>query len=286
MIIRTIQKVRKLAFKFLIRLGLVVASNIGFLIPNIAWADTLTFSHYGLLCPVVCDSAGGSRSGYVIDIFSEIAAKYETNVKFQILPKTRLARELERSDTDILLLPSVPLKKYDFAATKLPVVYYFMGVMRRKHFPFEFTGLDSLKKIKWGVVSGEKWRGKYQTHINENTGVSVIEVFGSSAYDRVSELVARKRIDVVISLFQMLDLKRKSSRYADEITVDRTSVFGDRVPIHAAFKNNDFGKLWAARFDSGLRDLRKSGRLKAIFSKYDVGDDAGISAADVEKVFN
>ncbi|MBT4019658.1 MAG: transporter substrate-binding domain-containing protein [Alphaproteobacteria bacterium] len=272
--------------KIVLRLGLVVASNIGFLTPNTVWADTLTFSHNGLLCPIVCDSPEGSRNGYVLDILSEIAAKYETKVKFQILPKTRLARELKKSDTDILLLPSVPLKKYGFAATKLPIVYYSMAVMRRKNFPFKFTGLDSLKKVKWGVVSGEKWRGKYQAHIEENKGISVVEIFGSKAYDRASELIARKRIDVVISVFQMLDLKRKNSRFAEDVTVDRTNVFGNRVPIHAAFKNNDFGKLWANRIDSGLRELRKSGRLKQIFSKYDVGDEAGISAADVEKAFN
>jgi hypothetical protein len=275
-----------LGSKFIFRLGLAVASSIGFLTPNTVWADTLIFSHYGLLCPVVCNSAEGSGNGYALDILSEIAAKYDSTIKFQILPKTRLARGLEKSDTDILLLPNTPIIKYGFAATKLPVVYYSMGVLRRKHFPFKFTGLDSLKNVKWGVVSGEKWRGKYQTYINENTGTSVIEVFGSSAYDRVSELVARKRIDVVINVFHMLDRKRKNSRYAEEITVDRTNVFGNSVPIHAAFKNNDFGKLWAGRFDSGLRDLRKSGRLREIFSKYDVGDDAGISAADVENVFN
>jgi ABC-type amino acid transport substrate-binding protein len=266
-------------------LGVAIASSIAFTASSASWAESLTFSHYGYLCPVVCDPAEGSGDGYAIDILVEIAAKHEVEIKFNILPKPRLARDLEKSETDILLLPNVPLKKYGFAATKLPVVYYSMGVMRRKHYPFVFTGLESLKKLRWGVVSGEKWRGKYQTYIDENTGTSVIEVFGSKAYDRVSELIARNRIDVVISLYQLLERKRKESRFAERVTVDPTTVFGKNVPIHAAFKNNDFGKLWAARFDSGLRDLRQSGRLKEIFAKYDVGDETGISVADAEKVF-
>jgi ABC-type amino acid transport substrate-binding protein len=268
-----------------IRIWIVLIA--GFFLASPAMAEstskTLTFSYNGYLCPVVCDEKTESQKGFILDIFEKIGAMYGVSIKFRILPKTRLSRSLKESDTDILILPIVPIQKNKFAASTLPVAYYTMGVMRRRNFEFHFSGLESLEKVTWGVVSGERWRGKYQEHIDNNKGNSVMEVYGTSAYDRMIELLARNRVDVVIALYPMLDRIRLNSRFANDVVVDLTNVFGKQVPIHAAFKDTEFGKMWAIRFDKGIRLLFETGQLKEIFSRYGVDKNTGISLSDLSR---
>ncbi len=252
-------------------------------ISTTAEAEELRFGFHGTQCPVVCDPGVDGQHGYVIDILREIGRPAGVGVTLKVLPKTRLVRELNAGNLDFLLLPPTAVKKYNLVSTSLPVVYYAIGVLRRRDFPFEFSGVESLEKVVWGVVGGERWRPAYQRYIEANKNKGVIEVFGAKPFERLIKMMVRNRVDVVIGLYDMLERKRTDSASAEKLTVERTMVFGKHVPIYLAFSpNNDQAISRSKFFSEGIRRLAQTGRLKQIFAAYDIGDWAQIDVSSFE----
>ncbi len=249
-----------------------------------AKSETLRFGFHGTLCPVVCDPAKDGQNGFVMDIMNEIGAPAGINAVLHDLPKTRLLQDLDEGRLDVLLLPVVPIAKSGLKKTDIPAVKYTMGVLKRTGFEFQFTGVESLKKVVWGVVSGERWFGAYQEYLDNHKGGNVVEVFGTEAYERLVKMTALKRVDIVIANYDMLERKRLRSGSADSLVVDRTNVFGKFVPLHLAFgKNNPESERLAKFFTKGLRRLAMNGRIREILAAYGVGEWAGINAEDVNQ---
>ena len=248
-----------------------------------AVAEELSFGYHGTQCPVVCNPDVDRQNGYIIDILREIGRPAGVGVSLKVLPKTRLVRELNAGNLDFLLLPPSALKKNKLVSTSLPIVNYAIGVLRRRDFPFEFSGVESLEKVVWGVVSGERWRPAYQRHIEANRNKDVIEVFGAKPFERLVKMMVRNRVDVVIGLYDMLERKRTDSASAEKLTVERTLVFGKHVPIYLAFSPNSEQAISRSKFFSdGIRRLAQTGRLKQIFAAYGIGDWAQIDVSSFE----
>jgi len=230
------------------------------------------FGYHGTLCPIVCNPEKSGRQGYLLDIVTEIGKSHDFEVKYTDLPKSRIIGMILNGDIDFTILPIVPIQKETLVRTDIPVVSYRMGVMRRRDFAFEFDGLESLKKVVWGQVAGERWPGNYQDYIEKNrSNGAVAEVFGANAYGRLTKLVALKRVDVVISNFEMLRRFQRASAHSEDLVVSRTKVFGTGVPIYAAFSpNRPESKRRARILSEGVLALSQSGRLKEIFEIYGV----------------
>jgi len=235
-------------------------------------AEKWIFGYHGTLCPIVCDPAKSGQRGYLLDIVSEVGKSHDFEVAYTDLPKSRITRMILEGDVDFTILPIVPITKAKLVKTDIPVVSFRMGVMRRSDFAFEFDGLESLKKVVWGKVAGERWRGKYHDYIKKNNSNGrVLEIFGANAFARLAKLVALKRVDVVIGNFEMLRRFQRASEQSENLTVSRTKVFGSGVPIFAAFSpHNPKSEKRAKKLSEGLIALSQSGRLKEIFESYGV----------------
>jgi len=252
-------------------------------ISSAAEAEELRFGYHGTQCPVVCDPEVDGQNGYILDILRDIGRPAGVEISVKLLPKTRLVRELDASQLDFLLLPPSAVKKNNLVSTSLPMVNYAIGVLRRRDFQFEFSGVESLETVVWGVVSGERWRPAYQKHIEANRNRGVIEVFGAKPFERLVKMMVRDRVDVVIGLYDMLERKRTDSASAEKLTVERTMVFGKHVPIYLAFSpNSDQAVARSKLFSDGIKRLAQSGRLKQIFAAYGVGDWAQIDISSFE----
>ncbi len=244
---------------------------------QLAAAEELVFGFHGTQCPIVCDPEIDGQNGYILDILREIGHASGVKISLKTLPKTRLVRELQAGRVDFLLLPPSAIEKNDLLGTSLPVVNYAIGILRRRDFSFEFKGVESLKEVVWGVVSGERWRPAYQRHIEANRNKSVVEVFGARPFERLIKMATRNRVDVVIGLYDMLERKRLASASPDKLTVERTMVFGEHVPIFLAFSPADHRAQSRANvFSAGIRRLERSGRLEKILASYGVGEWAQV----------
>jgi len=232
----------------------------------------LKFGYAGTLCPVVCNLKEDGQAGFMPDILRTIGGPDGVTIKVVDLPKARLLKELKRGTVDFLLLPPAAVQRVKLLTTAVPAAYYTIGVLRRRDHAFRFTGPESLKQVTWGVVSGERWRGPYQRHIEENRGRGVFVIFGDNAYARLVEMVVKGRVDVVMNYAEMLERKRRHSSSADLLTVDRTRIFGNHVPLFLAFDPDGPAKRWAAFFTDGLRRIIRNGQLADILKAYEIVD--------------
>ncbi|MBC8445056.1 MAG: transporter substrate-binding domain-containing protein [Rhodospirillaceae bacterium] len=240
-----------------------------------AWSEELKFGFHEAMCPMICDAKMEGQRGYVVDILNEIGKSKGILVMVEILPKPRLLIELNANNIDFLLLPNSPIKKNNLIQTTQPIVFYTIGVMRRKDFAFQLTGVESLEKANWGIVNGTRWRPAYQRHIDKNKGNNVTEISGVNAYDRLTKMMLGKRIDVVINNFEMLERKRKESKNPEALIVEKTTVFGDSVPLYLAFSpNNKRAESLARFFSDGMEQIRSSTKLKELSLSYGIGDHA------------
>lgn len=245
-------------------------------------AEHLTFGYHEYLCPIMCDPKVDKQDGFVLDILNEIGEQKGLDVALKFIPKARLVSSLKAGDVDFLLLPGSPIKKFKLERTEQPIVYFTMGVMHRRDHPFVFSGVDSLKEVVWGVENGQRWRPAYQEHIDKNRNAKVVIMSGENVYERMSKMIAQKRIDVVIGQFDMMERVLWKAGLKKDLVVDRTMVFGERVPLYLAFNpENPKTPELSEFFSKGVEHLAKAGRLKEIFASYNVGEWAGIRLSEI-----
>ncbi len=253
---------------------IVLASGVLLPISN-PRSEYLNFGFYGSLCPSVCDEEIDGQRGFVVDVLDEIGRPDGISIKVEKLPRPRLLVELNSGQVDFLLLPNSAIKKNGLIQTTLPIVQYTIGVMRRRDRPFKFSGIESLKKVNWGVINGTRWRPEYQRHIEQNKGNLVTIISGSKAHERIIKMIISNRIDIFIDNFEMLERLRKLSPNPETLVVDKSFVFGKAVPLYLAFSpNNEEAKKLAQYFTDGIQRLQNSKRLREISLSYGIGEPA------------
>jgi polar amino acid transport system substrate-binding protein len=234
-------------------------------------AETLFFGYAGEFCPAVCNEKTDGDRGFVLDLLNEIGANNDFQVKWVNLPMKRLINSIKNGDIDLILRPNTALKRNKLVQSKRPLAMYQIAILKRKQYIFEFKGVESLKDSVWGVVAGQRWPPTFQKYLDDhqNTG-KVILIYEENAYQRLVKLVGAGRADVVLGGGNMLDRIRRNSKYSNELVVEHTPYFGP-IPLYAGLNpENPRSKMLAKLIDQGLTDLRASGRLSDILSKYGI----------------
>ena len=165
----------------------------------------------------------------------------------------------------------ISLEKYDPDREFFPVTIEY----REGNFDFEYTGLDSLKKVRLGAVKGYGYGEILDPYIEANAGTDAVQL--ASGDDPTGVNVAKLiegEIDLLIEGQGVFDNYLVSRGLAELIDQFRVAGRGtDVYPAYFAFSPADPNAAkYAAILDEGIDAIRASGELQKILDKYYMKD--------------
>tara|TARA_R110001592_G_scaffold65203_2_gene200287 strand:- start:7861 stop:8754 length:894 start_codon:yes stop_codon:yes gene_type:complete len=272
-------------------------------ITSISSADSANKLSIALLnfCPLHCIDSDNQivleRPGYAVEIYQNIFGGIGLDVDFQAVPFNRGMIEVSNGRIDAI---SGPLK-FDKEALKVKIrqepmigplyaeliypernigVHHSSCVFVHSDAEWEYSGLSSLDgKI---IGAGKSYDYGTETNLYLENGLakdkdSVVLLTGNSVFAKNLKKLEHKRVDVVL-------MDKVSGRHAIQTAVDQGELgqglvkllgcSGMPANLYLAFSGRtpDISKKLASTFDKGIEELRKSGELKEILSKYGLQD--------------
>lgn len=215
---------------------------------------------------------GGEQEGYIVDIARLIFEAAGYKVIYKNVPWQR-AIEGTRSGnyTGVIGASKRDAKGFVFPAEELSRNYLSFYV--RKDSRWKFEGPASIESIKIGVAAGydyRHWLNKYIRHHSEDESRVQVVASGDPLEENLKKLIAG-RIDAIVGSEAAICFKAREMGILDKIKPAGYGV--EPAYIYIAFSPNlPTSPILARQLSIGIRNLRRSGRLKDILDKYGLHD--------------
>lgn len=222
-------------------------------------------------CPYNCEP-DAARPGYAIEIATEVFAKHGVDVQYQLIPWTR-AVEMTRSGHFDAIVGAIPIEAEDFLFGAEPIGQVRHTLYTTADSPWSYQSITSLPSIRLGAIQdysyGPDLTAYIETH-REDSSVSVIG--GTDALNRLIQMLAKERIDVLVEDRTVMNYHLSMS--SDKVTPElREAGTAAADFIYIAFSpSTSTGARYQQWLDDGIRGLRDSGRLSEILTHYGLED--------------
>ncbi len=247
----------------------VIYSTILILICFTVYGEELTFVS-DIFCPYSCD---GNEQGFMMEIVRNIYEPEGHKVVFIIEPWSRAKINVKNGLYSCLLGSSksdrIGLFYSEEEIAEMKGCFYI-----RKEFNWKFSNIQSLKKLKLGLIQGYGYEdaGKEFADFLESNKAMINYVKSKKGYIQNFLMLLYKRIDVTLTDKNVAAYWLKKSGKMKE-QIKEAGCFNIKFFMYAGFTPaNPNSKKYARMFDQGIKKLRKSGKLKVILSKYGVKD--------------
>jgi polar amino acid transport system substrate-binding protein len=251
-------------------IGIVVL--VLFIIPFQASADQITIVGDSW-CPFNCEP-DAANPGYMIEVAQQIFAKAGHKVTYKTVEWKKAIEETRKgkytatvgglkSDTPDFVFP-------DRAMGTSENIFF-----AKKGSSWRYSGMDSLKKIRLGVVEGYSYSDEIDRHIAANKGKpAVLQASGDDPLQMNIDRLMKGQIDAFIEDPSVYGSYCGTKKLLNVLgAVQAAGTTGPPDKIYIAFSPaNPKAKTYAALLSSGVDQMRKTGELKKILAKYYVKD--------------
>jgi len=238
-------------------------------------------------CPYVCvPEKDGGNVGFVLDIFKAVFEKQGYTVKFEIQPWLRALKTFNESKSLDGLLAATrihPVNKEIAVFPETEICRYTHKFYALKDSPligkWKYAGLESLKNIRLGGIKGWSYSSAEVTkYVNETPEPLVYAMYGDDVLGRNVNMLLKKRTDLyveneyMVSYFLYRKIQAGNKEMENIVPVDNVPVdegVGESYPVFYKERN---GQKYAALFTQGMKELRASGQMDIIMSRYGLKD--------------
>lgn len=221
-------------------------------------------------CPYACDPKS-KKPGFMIEIAKEAFKKAGHIVQYENMNWPRAVADVKSGKYDGLVACSktdVP----DFIFPNVPTGMTTTYIYTLKGSNWTYRNRDSLKNKKIGIINNYTYGDEIDKLINEKNS-SLKSVSGEDPLLRLIQMTISKRLDGFIENPLVLDYTLNKIKKDKGIFSIASMDFSINPQLFIAFSpTNPKSKEYAKILDDGVIELRKSGRLKEILSKYGLSD--------------
>ncbi len=200
-------------------------------------------------------------SGLFLDITRTIFEPYGIDIKIDYYPYKRALHLLKHNNADAMFgtySANKEKKSYNFTPLKPIDIERTVAVFKKsKSNPWQ--GVNSLRNRSLAWVRG------YDYHDNLNLDIKKFAEVNDT--QQGLKMLAVGRFDFFLDHFGELNDTINKTNFNKETYQIETVI---EENIYMAFTNTDKGKRLAQMFDQGIDKLSNSGKLKALYSKYDI----------------
>jgi polar amino acid transport system substrate-binding protein len=214
-----------------------------------------------------------ANPGYVVEILKAVFGKENLKIDYQIMPWKRAVADCQsgaidgvigalKSDAPDLVFPDEPMSISS-------QVFYV-----KKGSDWKFTGIDSLRGKRLGVINGYSYSEKMDAYVKANEkDASLIDLAaGDTPVEQCVKKLKAGRIDCYLEVEPVfLAAVPKYGMASDDFV--SAGPLAEPDPFFVAFTpKKPEAKKWAQIWTDGLKELRKSGKLAEILAKYNLKD--------------
>lgn len=209
--------------------------------------------------------------GYIVAVLKEIFEAEGYQVSYINLPWTRCIKDTRDGQitalagADRLEVPDFIFPKHTIGTTR-PAFFV------RSETDWKFKDISSLEGIVLGVIQDYTYSKEIDQYIQQNQkSKSLLIVKGNDPLDRLIDALQNKRIDVFIENAPVVHHSLRKKNLISEIKEAGYPKAGVRlfVPFSPRLPK---ATEYAAIFDKGISELRKTGKLQKILDKYEIKD--------------
>lgn len=230
------------------------------------WARSTVVLAASYACPYVCDSSAGK--GYFIDVVEAAYKRNNIRVVWKYVPFKRALFMADNAMVDgVAGVTRRQNIKLIFSDESIGHRRYDMYV--RGDDSWQFTGLNSLYIRKIGVLGGVSYgiMDAFLRRYSSGETDSIHTLVGSNGHNRLIRLLVSGRVNMIVADSNVID---SSLSQAEREAISLSGRL-PREGVFLGFGSPDGAKL-SELFSNGLGELRRSGELDQILSRYGLKD--------------
>jgi len=217
-------------------------------------------------CPVNCDPSG-EKMGFGVDLTRRIFEPLGYTVHYRVMPWARALSKVRAGDVDAVIGANYSDdKNLIFPKTPLaPVADDFYAL---KDSEIIFDGVKSLQGLRIGVIHSYGYSDDTNKLLSAGrlTPGLIQEISGEKALEQNIKKLLTRRIDVMVENGIIMQEKLRVENLQDKIIRIGTIPQGG---TYLAFSNAlPYSRDLAKKFDDGVRRLRATGELNALYVQY------------------
>lgn len=232
---------------------------------KLAWGDSISMRADNW-CPFNCDPKD-KNPGYVVEILNAMAKKNGHTLDYQLLAWNKAVQEAaEGKFTGVIggLKEDLP-----GGLASEPIGKGETCLYGKADSSFKFESIASLKGKKTAVIKDYNYGGDIDTDIKNNPGNYDV-AYGDNPLVLNMRKLDAGRVDLVIETIAVFEYTSSKEGFSGKFKkIHCTS--NDELYVLFSGKNPK-AKEYVTQFNSTLDELRKSGELKNILSKYGLND--------------
>lgn len=226
-------------------------------------------------CPYNC-APDAEKPGYIVEIAKEIFEKNGHSLSYKIMPWEKAIDFANkgyvyaiigatRREAPGLIFPSIP--------QGISISHFYVKNENNWH----YDGVESLSGKKIGYIEGYSYGSDVDKFISKNANSGKLRAeSGDGAINKLVNMLVERKLDIVMEDRYVMAYELKEDGKVGQIKMagavnNRPDPLEDY--LYLAFspkrtKSEEFAKMFA----EGLKEMRKSGRLKEILEKYGLED--------------
>ena len=247
----------------------IVLLLVTFAFAHDTWADTIILGTDEWLPYTGPDL---KNPGYMTELAQRIFSKHGHDIDYSVMPYKRALFGATSGSIDCVIgaskseVPNFILPDESFGV--FSDAFYVV-----KGNTWKFDGVDSLKGQRLGVTGGYiNDGGPVDNYIQANLHTPVIQVLsGNNVLEQHIKKLIFGRIDTVLATTTVLEAKLREMGLSDKI-VNAGSRGPPTLLYIACSPTKPSSRVYVKLLSEGIRDMRESGELAKILSKYGVSD--------------
>ncbi|QJE71910.1 amino acid ABC transporter substrate-binding protein [Aerophototrophica crusticola] len=231
-------------------------------------AETLTFKA-DFWCPYNC-TPGKKPEGYLLDILRAVYEPKGYTVTYELMPYQD-AIEAARKGEITGVLGAARKDAPDLLLTRDSEGYTTYAFATAKGSGFKYAGPDSLKGKRFGAIQDYTYDDRIDAYIAANKGTPAITlVSGDTATKDLITQLAERKLDVIIEGDAVLEYSINLIGMGNLFDL---SVASEGAPVYVALSpKHPKAQELLAMLETGVEELRKSGKLAEILKAYGLKD--------------
>lgn len=223
-------------------------------------------------CPFVCDPAKeDGRPGFSIELERAVFERAGYQINFHLVPYIRSIKMTEVGEYDAVGFCNDESSEKNICS-KESVGPMLQAFYVKKGTPWRYTGIESLEKIKVGVISGYDYTllsEEFQAYLEKNRdNHDLVEYqYGKNVLHRIFQKILLGRIGTTNESVYVADYVAQKAGLLDKL--EKAGTFEKVVWGRMCFSpKNPNSEKYVIILDEGIRQMKASGEMDRILNKY------------------
>lgn len=220
--------------------------------------------------PPYNDEPNSEHPGYMIEIAEAIFAAHGHDIDYQLMPWARSLDAVQKGTYDAVV-GTDPAESPELIFPNEPFGVNQNGFFVKKGSAWKYSGIESIKQIRLGVVDGYGYYEDLDTYIEDYKGNKLFAATGDDALSKLLKMLKAGRLDVVIENVNVMTQVLKDVNLSGEIV--NAGNAKEKADLFMAFTpEKESSEAYSRIFDEGIVKLRSSGKLQEILTGYGLAD--------------